>query len=48
VRILAALILGALALSVRLEGGWFHVGQCLPLLMALAIHFIFPKRSSGT
>jgi hypothetical protein len=37
IRIIALLILGALALSVRLEGGWFHVGLCLPLLTAAGV-----------
>jgi hypothetical protein len=39
VRILAVLILAALALSARLEGGWFHVGLCLPLLTAVGLVF---------
>ncbi len=38
-RIVAVLTLGALALSARLEGGWFHVGQCLPLLTAVGLVF---------
>jgi hypothetical protein len=36
-RIALVLVLGALALSVRLEGGWFHVGRCLPLLSGLVL-----------
>ena len=39
IRILAAVVLGGLAASVRLEGGWFHVGRCLPLLTAVALVF---------
>lgn len=37
VRIAVVLILGAAALNVRLDGGWFHVGGCLPLLMAAGL-----------
>src|SRR5580658_3261335 len=36
---LVLVVLGALALCVRLEGGWFHVGLCLPLLTAVALIF---------
>ncbi len=36
-RMALVLVLGALALRVRLEGGWFHVGRCLPLLAALIL-----------
>ncbi|HEY3862178.1 MAG TPA: hypothetical protein VGO59_09845 [Verrucomicrobiae bacterium] len=39
VRAFAILILGTLALFVRLDGGWFHVGLCLPLLIAAACVF---------
>jgi hypothetical protein len=37
VRMALILILGALALCVRLEGGWFRVGRCLPLLTAMIL-----------
>jgi hypothetical protein len=36
-RIVLALVLGALALSVRLQGGWFWVGRCLPMLTLLIV-----------
>ena len=36
-RIALVLVLGALALCVRLEGGWFHVGRCLPLLTGMIL-----------
>jgi hypothetical protein len=36
---LILLALGGLALSARLEGGWFHVGLCLPLLTAMGLVF---------
>ena len=39
VRVFTILILGAAALSVRLEGGWFNVGQCLPLLIVVGLVF---------
>jgi hypothetical protein len=39
VRIIAVVVLGGLAFSARLEGGWFHVGQCLPLLTAAGLVF---------
>jgi hypothetical protein len=39
IRIFAVMVLGGLALSARLEGGWFHVGQCLPLLTAIGLVF---------
>jgi hypothetical protein len=39
VRFFAVLILGSLALFAHLEGGWFHVGQCLPLLIIVALVF---------
>jgi hypothetical protein len=31
------LVLGALALRVRLDGGWFWVGRCLPLLTVMIV-----------
>jgi len=36
-RIALVLVLGALAVCVRLEGGWFRVGRCLPLLTAMIL-----------
>jgi hypothetical protein len=36
-RIALVLVLGALALRVRLEGGWFRAGLCLPLLTAILL-----------
>ncbi len=37
VRVALVTVLGALALCVRLDGGWFHVGRCLPLLAAMIL-----------
>ncbi len=36
-RIALVVVLGALALRVRLEAGWFHVGLCLPLLVGMIV-----------
>ncbi len=37
VRMTLVLVLGALALCVRLDGGWNRVGRCLPLLTAMVV-----------
>jgi hypothetical protein len=37
VRIALVAVLGAVALRVRLDGGWFRVGQCLPLLALMSL-----------
>jgi hypothetical protein len=36
-RIVLVLVLGALALCIRLDGGWFRVGRCLPLLAVMIL-----------
>ena len=36
-RIALALAFGLAALCVRLDGGWFHVGLCLPLLIGIVL-----------
>lgn len=36
-RMALVLVLGALALCVRLDGGWFRVGRCLPLPAAMIV-----------
>jgi len=36
-RFAVVLVLGVLALCVRLEDGWFRVGRCLPLLAAMVL-----------
>jgi hypothetical protein len=36
-RVALVLVLGALALCVRLDGGWFRVGRCLPLLAVMIV-----------
>jgi hypothetical protein len=36
-RMALVMVLGGLALCARLEGGWFHVGLCLPLLTAMIL-----------
>jgi len=38
-RIMVLLAFGGMALFVRLQGGWFRVGQCLPMLMVFAVVF---------